>query len=198
MCCVPLTLKCQQLHVPTHAHVPLQARRGGYAGMGDCLLKANDVENVTVCGGGPDTVLRMWREDYANVSRYNHSEGRHGVSLHGVTNFAIRDLTISDSGGDGVYIANSWRGPELNSRNVTVLRVSSLRNFRQGMSVIGVVGLAVSDSVLADTAGTPPSAGLDIEPNSPENSLQGDEPCMLLLLLRCAFGAHPLAYSCTR
>ena len=62
-------------------HLRLQAKRGGFRGKGDCLLTLDDVENITL--EGPGATLRMWREDYANTSLYNYSEGRHGVSLHG-------------------------------------------------------------------------------------------------------------------
>ena len=43
------------------------------------------------------------------------------------------------------------------------------------MSVIGVRGLVVSNTELSDTAGTPPQAGVDLEPDMNGNELTGIE-----------------------
>eukprot|EP00041_Stephanoeca_diplocostata_P015234 m.289755 g.289755 ORF g.289755 m.289755 type:complete len:174 (-) comp19971_c0_seq13:919-1440(-) len=83
----------------------------------------------------------------------------------------IEGLTISESGGDGIYVASSFTNETVPSSNVTVINISAVRNYRQGMSVISVEGLLVQDSLFADTAGTAPMAGIDFEPNSPDNRL---------------------------
>ena len=41
-------------------------------------------------------------------------------------------------------------------------------NYRQGISIISVDGLLVENSKFNNTWGTPPSSGVDIEPDSPD------------------------------
>jgi hypothetical protein len=45
-------------------------------------------------------------------------------------------------------------------------------NYRQGISIISVDGLLVENSVFNNTWGTPPSSGVDIEPDSPEERIR--------------------------
>jgi hypothetical protein len=148
--------------------VELRAMRGAFFGTGDCLLQANMVENLTIVGYG--ATLRMWREDYARPP-YPKGEWRMGLSLRGVRNVGVFGLTIRESGGDGIYLDASEQvkgapTDRFNCENVAIRDVHSLRNFRQGASIIGGVNISVSGSTFADTAGTPPSAGVDLEPDN--------------------------------
>ena len=86
-------------------------------------------------------------------------------------------LTVTESGGDGCCIASQGGGAALqNSRNITIQDVTFLRNYRQGISVIGVVGLTVTNTELSFTGvpyGTAPMAGIDFEPDGELNALTG-------------------------
>ena len=71
----------------------------------------------------------------------NHSEGRHTIALRGASDVVISGapglpFTLTESGGDGIYVAHDMRvkppAPVHNSRNVTVDWVRSTRNYRQG------------------------------------------------------------------
>ena len=53
------------------------------------------------------------------------------------------------------------------SRDIHITDCVFDRNYRQGMSVIGVANTLVERTVLANTNGTAPSAGVDIEPYLP-------------------------------
>jgi hypothetical protein len=59
--------------------------------------------------------------------------------------------------GDGFYIGGGV--------NLNLSRCVSDRNRRQGMSIIACKNLYVADSIFSNTSGTPPSAGIDIEPD---------------------------------
>jgi len=61
--------------------------------------------------------------------------------------------------------------PTPGSSDVTLSRLSLLRNQRQGMSVIGALHLLVEDSLFADTNGSEPMAGVDLEPNHATDAL---------------------------
>eukprot|EP00041_Stephanoeca_diplocostata_P015233 m.289739 g.289739 ORF g.289739 m.289739 type:complete len:420 (-) comp19971_c0_seq11:266-1525(-) len=167
---LPLAVTCDNQHIFLQAGATILAKRGAYAEKNACLLTVDSRKGITI-SGEPGAGLRMWRSDYDNQTLYNHSEWRHALTLRSVCNFKIEGLTISESGGDGIYVASSFTNETVPSSNVTVINISAVRNYRQGMSVISVEGLLVQDSLFADTAGTAPMAGIDFEPNSPDNRL---------------------------
>lgn len=155
--------------------VELQAKRGAFFGTGDCLLQANLVENLTIIGYG--ATLRMWRADYSRRP-YPKGEWRMGLSLRGVRNVGVFGLTIRETGGDGIYLDSSEQAKGVpptryNCEDVVIHDVLSIANYRQGLSVIGAVNLSVTNSVFADTAGTPPAAGVDLEPDDPQQKISG-------------------------
>ena len=170
----PLFLRRSNVRLIVELGATLLAKRWAFHGKGDSLLTVDSAENCSLVGAG---ALRMWRGDYNNTANYSHAEWRMGLNLRGVRNFLVEDVTIELTGGDGIYVTGSMSGDRSkltfwNSVNVTVRRVRSRQNYRQGMSVIGVVGLNVTDTVFEDTAGTPPMAGVDFEPDFQEQSLR--------------------------
>ena len=101
---------------------------------------------------------------------YPKAEWRMTLSLRGVHKAVIEGLTIRDSGGDGIYIDGG--GDREYSRDITIRDVVCDNHYRQGISVISVVGLTVEDSEFSNTWGTPPSAGVDIEPDRADQKAQ--------------------------
>ncbi len=147
--------------------VTLLAKRGAFHGKSDNLLRFMCATNVAINGGG---TVRMWLEDYTNRNLYAWSEWRHAISLLGCSNVRIENLTVENSGGDGLYLGR--RTPDSNV-GVTVRDVRFIRNNRQGVSVITADGLLMERCTMADTCGTPPMAGIDFEPNGPADMLRG-------------------------
>jgi len=153
--------------------VRVTAKRGEFRGRGDCLLRARDVDGLVIRGYG--ATLRMQKEDYIVgkvlldfgwdrwFGQYEKAEWRSVLSIEGCRNVRIYGLTFADSGGDGIYIAGSQSHPY--SREVSIRDVVCDNNYRQGISVISVDGLLVENSVFKNTWGTPPSSGVDIEPD---------------------------------
>ncbi|MGI5832965.1 MAG: right-handed parallel beta-helix repeat-containing protein [Thermoguttaceae bacterium] len=142
--------------------VRVAAKRGDFQSVGACLWALRAVENVSIHGNGGS--LKMWKEDYLDENKYKLGEWRHAISLTGAKNILIEDLSIIESGGDGIYVGAGQGNP---CQDITIRRVISDGNNRQGISIITVDGLLVEDSVFKNTGGTMPMAGLDIEPNSP-------------------------------
>jgi hypothetical protein len=142
------------------------AKKGEFRGGGDSLLSAGDVENLTLRGYG--ATLRMRKKDYQN-SPYTKAEWRMGIGLRGCVNVVIEGLRIESSGGDGIYIDGGvnrkW------SENITIRNVACYDNHRQGISVISAQNLLIENSSLSATRGTAPEAGIDFEPDSPEQRL---------------------------
>lgn len=141
--------------------VELLAKRGEFQRKMDCLIAYRGASNVVLRGCG--ATFRMWVCDYTNSALYAKSEWRHAIGLWGVSNYRIEGLTLSSSGGDGIYFGSA--GPGFPCRNGVVRNVVSERNNRQGMSIISAENLLIEKCVLRDTCGARPMAGIDIEPN---------------------------------
>ena len=148
----------------------IQAKRGAFKGLGETLLTFENCTNVVILGAGPDVCgLRMWRDDYDDKAQYAHSEWRHGIALLSCVNVRIEGISVTDTGGDGLYVSSSSKRTDHDgmrgSRNVVVRNCVFDRNYRQGISIIGVDGFLGEDVVMSNTRGTPPAAGIDFEPN---------------------------------
>jgi hypothetical protein len=136
------------------------AKKGAFTGKADALLTLAGVTNVTL--RGPDATLRMRRADY-DAPPYVHAEWRHTLSIRSSANIHVLGLTLAESGGDGIYLG--CLRPEWPNRDIVIRDVLCDRNYRQGISVISAENLLIENTVMRDTAGTPPAAGIDFEPN---------------------------------
>jgi len=143
------------------------AKRGEFKGGNDSLFTARDVENIVL--RGPGSTFRMWKEDYDDPELYEKAEWRHVVQLKGATNVEIDGLTLMSSGGDGIYLGTGTGGTT--NRDITIRNVVCDDNYRQGISVITAENLLIEDTVMRNTSGTPPMAGIDFEPNNPGERL---------------------------
>jgi len=147
--------------------VVVQAKKDCFHGNNDSLFVATKLKNIEMIGEGK-AVLRMRKEDYHDATRYTKAEWRMGISLHDVTNFTLRNLTVANTGGDGLYVGAANNGA---CKNILVENCVFDANNRQGISVISVDGFTVRDSKFINTDGTAPAAGIDFEPNAPGQQL---------------------------
>lgn len=146
--------------------VVITAMPGKFQGKWSPLLLAADQRNITLRGEG--AVFQMRKEDYTKPP-YEKSEWRHALSLVGCTNVKVFGLTLKDSGGDGIYVGTTKS--QNYCRDIHIKGVTCEGNYRQGISVISAMNLLIEDCRLVNTAGTPPAAGIDLEPNGPEERL---------------------------
>lgn len=142
--------------------VVVKALPGAFKGRNDCLFEARDSKNLILRGEGTVRLV-MNKKDYQNAAAYQWSEWRHLISLRGCENVTISNLTLESSGGDGIYISTSSKMP--GCRNVLIENVIALNHHRQGISVISADKLVIRNSKFNNTSGTPPTAGIDFEPN---------------------------------
>lgn len=142
------------------------AKRGEFEGKTDSLFRADNAENISLIGYG--ATLRMWRSDY-DSPEYEKAEWRHALSIRSCSNVKIYGLRLAESGGDGIYLGTATRG--VTNSNVHIKDVVCDRNYRQGISVITADNLVIENTVMQYTAGTAPQAGIDFEPNRPEERL---------------------------
>ncbi|MCA9413986.1 MAG: right-handed parallel beta-helix repeat-containing protein, partial [Candidatus Omnitrophica bacterium] len=176
----PIQLKGDQ-ELVLEEGVVVEAKRGEFRERGDSLFTAKDIDNLTIRGYG--ATLKMQKEDYMVgdvlhrlgwnrwFGQYEKAEWRMALRIRGCKNVQVLGLTLSDSGGDGIYIADG-KDRKI-SENIAIRDVVCDNNYRQGISIIGVKNLLVEDSVFKNTWGTPPSAGVDIEPDGEDDVVQG-------------------------
>jgi hypothetical protein len=175
----PMTLVGNQ-ELVLEEGVVITAKRGEYRGGGDCVFTARDVSNLTIRGYG--ATVRMQKEDYIVgkvlldmgwnrwFGQYQKAEWRMPLSLQGCCSVKVYGVTLRDSGGDGIIVG---RGSQRTySKDIHIKDVVCDNNYRQGISVISVDGLLVENSVFRNTWGTPPSSGVDLEPDSPDERLR--------------------------
>ena len=157
----PLFLRQGNRNIILEPGVILMAKKNEFRGVTDSLLTLKSVSNVTLEATG--ATLQMRKSEYAQPP-YHRAEWRMALSLRGCNNVTVRGGSYRESGGDGIYIAGG--GGKLYSSNITIMGVTADANWRNGMSVISVDGLTVSDSVFANTNGTNPQCGIDLEPDA--------------------------------
>ena len=161
----PVFLRTSGQEVVLEDGVTVRAKKGEFKRIADNLLCVPaSVTNVILRGEGK-AVLVMNKKDYMNRAEYRFSEWRHTVSVLGGKDIVIRDLTVLSSGGDGVYIRGA-------AENVRLDNLDCRDHYRQGISIISVAGLHVTNCRFDATSGTAPECGLDIEPNGPTDRLE--------------------------
>lgn len=147
--------------------VEVVAKRGEFKGRGDSLLKAYGKSNITLIGYG--ATIRMHRADYANPELYEKAEWRHTLSIRSSSNVKVYGLTLAESGGDGIYLGITTRG--VTNKDIHIKDVVCESHYRQGISVISAENLLIEDTVMRNTKGTAPQAGIDFEPNHADERL---------------------------
>ncbi|QOS90294.1 glycosyl hydrolase family 28-related protein [Peribacillus sp. JNUCC41] len=128
------------------------------------ILRIHNVKNVSILG---DVTLLGEREEHKGKT----GEWGIGISIRGSENVYIKNNTIQNFWGDGIYIGSTEQ--QNYSKNITIEKPIIKNNRRQGISVISAINLKIIDPVITNTNGTPPASGIDFEPNHPSEFLQG-------------------------
>ena len=138
------------------------------------MFNLEDVNNITIIGVGATVDM--------NAQGYK-GEWRHNVNIVGSTNITIKGLKSIRSGGDGFYIGRSSKNKKVYCENITLDGVMAQSNRRQGLSIISVKKCKVINSKFLNTSGTAPAAGIDLEPDKPDEFLED-------ILIRNCFFKH--------
>lgn len=98
-------------------------------------------------------------------------EWGHGIALYGVKRATLRDVRVSRCWGDGIAIGakKAKRTDKLTdpSEDIVIVGAVATGNRRQGLTIGHSRDVRVYDSEFADTAGTAPQCGIDIESDRP-------------------------------
>ena len=120
--------------------------------------------NLTILGYG--AMLRMRKYDYMNATIYARNAYRGGLYVYRASNFAAFGLTVTLTGGDGLYVHEC--------ANCHFADLNLTDNFRQACSVIAARDTVFDNCSFLNTGmtgGIAPQAGVDFEPNSPADYL---------------------------
>lgn len=125
------------------------------------VLNAHGVSDVEISGG------RIVGDRDRHLG--TRGEWGHGIMVRGCRRVTVRDIHISRCWGDGMSIGaiDAGRGrPVVRSEDVVVARVTATGNRRQGLTIGRARRVRVFDCEFSHTGGTPPAAGIDVEPDS--------------------------------
>ena len=178
----PLRLNRPNLEIVFEPGVVVRAKKGAFVDGHDTLLSIEEGAENVVIRGGAGSGIAMNKSDYADRSRYAFSTHRHALALRYCHKVTVRDLTISDAGGDDIYV---YRPVDTLIENMTCERA-----FRDAMSVIAANRLVVRNCRFLDTCGTAPNCGVDIESNNPKDFLND------ILFEKCVFARNESSGFC--
>jgi hypothetical protein len=121
------------------------------------VIKVSRVNNVEISGGA------IVGERTTHIG--STGEWGMGIDILASNKVFVHDVKISNCWGDGLYIGGIGRaGYATPSTDVTINRVVSNNNRRQGLSFGPVNRAYVVNSTFSNTNGTKPEHGIDIEP----------------------------------
>jgi parallel beta-helix repeat protein len=123
------------------------------------ILLARGSRNLAVRGG----TLQGERNEHLGTG------GEWGMGLHllGCEDVLVEGVTARDCWGDGFYVGHSTRASIAGGEcaRVTLRGCVALNNRRQGLSITGCIDARIEDCIFAQTNGTAPQSGIDLEPN---------------------------------
>jgi hypothetical protein len=94
-------------------------------------------------------------------------EWGYGINITAASSVRLSDITVSNCWGDGLIISASGSGSTIKvSSNISLNRVVSTNNRRQGLSIAPSHDVLVVNSTFSNSNGTAPQAGIDIEPQT--------------------------------
>lgn len=144
----------------------LQAKKGEFKGSTDSLLNISNKKNVTITGY--EATFSMHRDDYAKAP-YKKAEWRNTLLIRGSSNVKVSGLTMVESGGDGIYLGVGSGGKT--NKDIHIVDVVLDKHYRQGISVITAENFLIENTIMKNTGGTNPMAGIYFEPNHPNERL---------------------------
>lgn len=126
------------------------------------MLRIHDVENIRVFNAN------LEGDKYQHIG--TKGEWGMGISIRGAKNVKMFNSTVKYCWGDGIYLGITEKS--FDNVNITITNTLLDDNRRNGMSIITAENLWVTNLVVANTHGTPPMAGIDIEPDANTDSIK--------------------------
>jgi parallel beta-helix repeat protein len=122
------------------------------------ILGLESVQNVTIIGG----VLEGERWSHLGSS----GEWGMGLRIKNSKFITVCGLIARANWGDGIYIGGN------DSAHISLFSVHAQNNRRNGLTIVAGTNILIQQSEFSNTDGTPPEAGLDIEPNPGDRAVE--------------------------
>lgn len=119
------------------------------------IVRATGTKNIAILGG---TYLGDRNEHIGNTG-----ESGHGISIIGSSNVVVKDCTVLDCWGDGVFVGPN-KELSTESTNVKLINVISNNNRRQGLNINGCIAGLIEQCGFNSSNGTSSEMGIKIEP----------------------------------
>jgi hypothetical protein len=161
----PVFLRSHDQEIVFERGVVVRGKTGAFPQELDALMTIDQTTGVTLRGYG--ATLKMPKASFPS-----DTQKRHILNCYGASHINIFGLTLKDSGGDGIYLGVGGR-PQKYNHHVHIKDVIVDHATRNAISVIGAKDLLIEDSVLMNSRPHEPMAGIDFEPNSPDEQLVG-------------------------
>lgn len=125
-----------------------------------CVIDVTGHQNVTIRGGS----VRGDRDNHIYTPRPGdgstvHDEG-HLICIKASQYVLVENMHLSKANGDGILLVGSGT---TSTKDTTIRHNEFDNNRRQGISVVGAIGLLIEYNEIHDTHGTAPQFGIDIE-----------------------------------
>ena len=113
------------------------------------VLRIYQKENIVIEGG----IIEGDKSTHTGAT----GQWGHCIIVRESENITIKNITLKNAWGDGLYVVDS--------ANINTYNVVADGNRRNGYSIISCDGFSSNNDYIANTDGTAPEAGVDIEPN---------------------------------
>ena len=154
----PLFVNSNDMRIVFEAGTELLAKRDEFHGHQDSLLTIIGMHNISILGN--KATFRMRRDDYAVPSRgtcpeckpYTQAEWRMGIFISQSENISIRDLLVTETGGDGIYIDGyppGYDGNPKGSANIHVADCILDKNCEGSVGIDYVASLSLTGGCVA-------------------------------------------------
>jgi hypothetical protein len=120
----------------------------------NAMFRAHGAENIGIRGG------HIIGDRFGHLN--DHGEWGMGFKFDSCYNVVMKGTLITNCWGDGIYLGKD-------NMNVKLEGVLCRDNRRNGLTVTGCHGLQITNCFFTGTNGTPPQAGIDLEPNPGED-----------------------------
>lgn len=126
------------------------------------ILVLRDISNVRISGG------QLIGERYSHTG--TEGEWGHGIGVYDSTNIVIKDVTIEDCWGDGIYLGSDHEEEDdAGCQDVTVQDCELSNNRRNDLSIVFADDVQIENCSFDSANGTDPQFGIDIETNNENN-----------------------------
>jgi polygalacturonase len=149
------------ISMPSHSRLSMAASAELSAIPNDAqrswVVKVWNVNNVEIVGG------QIVGERVGHTG--TTGEWGYGIDLEGANTVSVHDIELSNCWGDGIVVSATGSGSTaVLSKGVTINRVTSTNNRRQGLTIGPSQQVYVVNSSFTHSNGIAPQAGIDIEP----------------------------------